>query len=235
MTTTAEPTSRNATPATQRDRHGTSGGAESRGWVHAGIGAGLAGIVSVVGSTLSGAAVYDEKLAGDALGITEALADRTVSILVFHTGAMLSAVLLLVFAAGLRRSLARSTGRESLLPQVASSGLGLVSVALLMGSALTTEFVFGVQDPDRLVPETAVFFGHWISTVPWLWVGAGVAALAVGLAGRRFGAVPGWLTWVSLVLGAVTTLVGMSPLQYMAGMVGPLWLTVAAVGLLKRS
>lgn len=29
-----------------------------------------------------------------------------------------------------------------------------------MVSALTTEFVFGVQDPELLVPETAVFFGH---------------------------------------------------------------------------
>jgi hypothetical protein len=41
---------------------------------------------------------------------------------------------------------------------------------------LTTEFVFGVNDSDLVVPATAVFFGHWIGTVPWLWVGAGVAA-----------------------------------------------------------
>jgi hypothetical protein len=69
--------------------------------------------------------------------------------------------------------------------------------------------------------------------VPWLWVGAGVAAIAVGLAGRAFGAVPTWLVRTSLVLGAVTTLFGISPLQYLAGMTGPLWLTIAAVGLLR--
>ena len=101
-----------------------------------------------------------------------------------------------------------------------------------MGSALTTEFVFGVQDPELLVPETAVFFGHWIGTVPWVWAGAGVTALAVGIAGRSFNAVARWLTWTSLVLGAITTLFGISPLQYMAGMFGPIWLTVAAIGLL---
>ena len=205
----------------------------TKGWVYAGMGAGLAGIATIVGSSLAGA-VYEEELAGDALGITEKLADQTVPILVMHTGAMLGAVLLLVFAAGLRRRLTQATPEGSLLPQVASSGLMLVSVALLMGSALTTEFVFGVQDPELLVPETAVFFGHWIGTVPWLWVGAGVAALALGLAGRRYGAVPTWLTWTSLVLGGLTTLLGVSPLQYMAGMTGPLWLTVAAFGLLKR-
>ena len=99
-----------------------------------------------------------------------------------HRARWSRALLLLVFAAGLRRRLAAlAPARSSLLPQVAASGLRLVSVAgLLWAPALTTEFVFGVQDPGLLVPETAVFFGHWIGTVPWVWAGAGVAALAVG-------------------------------------------------------
>ncbi|TCO42524.1 hypothetical protein EV646_113146 [Kribbella antiqua] len=207
---------------------------QGKGWVYAGVGAGVAGIATIVGSSLAGA-VYDPKLAGNAAAITEKLADQTVPILVMHTAAMVSAVLLLVFAAGLRRRLVDATPQGSLLPPVAASGLMLVSVALLMGSALTTEFVFGVQKPDQLVPETAVFFGHWIGTVPWLWVGAGIAAIALGLAGRKFHAVPPWLAWTSLVLGGLTTLLGVSPLQYMAGMTGPLWLTIAALGLLKKN
>jgi hypothetical protein len=179
-------------------------------------------------------AVYRDDIAGDAEAIAAKLADQTGTILVFHTGAMTCALLLLVFAAGLRRRLADTTTEGSLLPQVAASGLGLVSVALLMGSALTTEFVFGVQDPGLLVPEAAAFFGHWINTVPWVWAGAGVAALAVGIAGRKHQAFPRWLTWVSLWLGAITVLFGISPLQYMAGATGPLWLTIAALGLIKR-
>lgn len=206
---------------------------QGRGWVYAGIAAGLASIASIVAS-LGAGAVYDKEVAGNADGIVDKLADQVAQILVMHTGAMVSAVLLLVFAAGLRRRLQAATPEGSLLPQVAASGLVLVAVAQLMGSALTTEFVFGLQDPDQMVPETAVFFGHWIGTVPWLWVGAGVAALAVGMAGRSFGAVARWLTWTSFVLGAITTLFGISPLQYMAGMVGPIWLTVAALGLLKQ-
>ncbi len=207
---------------------------QGKGWVLAGIGAGLAGIVTVVGSSLANA-VYDENLAGNAVGITEKLAEQTVPILAMHTAAMLSAVLLLVFAAGLRRRIMHAMPEGSLLPQVAASGLLLVSVALLMGSALTTEFVFGVQDPDLLVPETAAFFGHWIGTVPWLWVGAGVAALALGIAGRRSKTIPAWLTWFSLAFGALTLFLGISPAQYMAGMTGPLWLTIAAIGLLKKN
>ena len=146
---------------------------EGRGWIYSGVGAGLAGILTVVGSSFANA-VYDEQLAGDAEGITLRLAEQTAPILVFHTASMACALLLLVFAAGLRRRLTQVTPAGSLLPQVAGSGLMLVSVALMMGSALTTEFVFGVKDPELLVPETAAMFGHWINTVPWVWAGAGV-------------------------------------------------------------
>jgi hypothetical protein len=101
-----------------------------------------------------------------------------------------------------------------------------------MGSGLTTEFAFGVQDPELLVPESAVFFGHWIGTIPWLWAGVGLTATAVGIASLRHGAYARWLGWTSLVAGGIVLLFAISPLQYMAGMVGPLWLTLASAGLL---
>ncbi len=207
--------------------------AGGNGWVHAGLGAGLAGIAAVVASSMANA-VYDPDLAGDAAGLTEKLAEQTGALLLFHVAAMAAALLVVVFAAGLRRHLAQRMPEGSLSPQVAGAGLLLVSVALLMGSALDTEFVFGLQEPQLLVPETAVFYGHWVATVPWVWAGAGLAALAVAHAGRRFGAVAGWLTWVSLVLGGLTTLLAVSPLQYMAGMTGPLWLTITAIALLRK-
>ena len=53
-------------------------------------------------------------------------------------------------------------------------------MAQLLGSGLTTEFVFGVNDPGAvLVPEAAVVFGHWVGTIPWLWAGAGITKLGV--------------------------------------------------------
>lgn len=229
MTSTSETLTKGVTTAST-----PSGATGSRGWVHAGIGAGLAGIVAVVGSSMANA-VYDPDLAGDATGLTEKLGEQTGALLLFHTAAVVAALLVVVFAAGLRRHLAQHMPEGSLTPQVASTGLVLVAVALLMGSALDTEFIFGVQEPERLVPETAVFYGHWVATVPWVWAGAGLAALAVAHAGRRFRAVPSWLTWVSLVLGGLTTLLAISPLQYMAGVTGPLWLTITAFGLLRKA
>ena len=144
-------------------------------------------------------AVYEEDIAGDAVAITARLAELTTPILVFHTATMVSALLMVVFAAGLRRDLAGRLPADSLLPSVASTGLLLVAVAQLIGSGLTTEFVFGVADPDLLVPETAAFFGHWIGTIPWLWGGAGLTAVAVAAAPRcGHGAYARWLGWTSV-------------------------------------
>lgn len=208
--------------------------AEGRGWVYAGVGAGVTGIAAILGSSFANA-VYDPDLAGDAAGLTQKMSEQLAPLLVFHVGATVSALLLVVFAAGLRRHLAQRLPEGSLAPQVASTGLVLVSVALLIGSALDTEFIFGLMDTDLLVPETAVLYGHWVATVPWVWAGAGLAALAVGQSGRSHQAVPRWLTWVSLVLGGLTTLLAISPLQYMAGMTGPLWLLIVAIGLLRKA
>ncbi|HET7328925.1 MAG TPA: hypothetical protein VFJ14_16760 [Nocardioidaceae bacterium] len=203
-----------------------------RGWALAGVGAGLAGIASLVASSMSGA-VYESEIAGDAVAITDRIGEQIPQILAFHTATMIAALLLLVFAAGLRRRLEEQLPAGSLLPQVASSGLLLVSVASLLGSGLTTEFVFAAADPELVVPETVVFFGHWIGTIPWLWAGAGVAALAVAVAALRHSAGPRWIGWFSLVLGGLTTLFAISPLQYMAGMVGPVWVAVVSIVLLR--
>ena len=221
------------TPSSDRatTTHATPPVRSRRPWAWAGVGAGLAGLVSI-GASMQIDAVYSDDVAGDPTAIVGRLAEQTAAILTFHTATMVSLALLVVFAAGLRRRLAGQLPSRSLLPDVAAAGLGLVAVAQLMGSGLTTEFVFGVSQPeDHLVPETAVFFGHWVGTIPWLWVGAGIAGVAVAVAALRHGATARWVGWVGAVLGGVTLFLGLSPLQYMAGMTGPLWLLLTALGL----
>jgi hypothetical protein len=202
--------------------------------VLAGTAAGLLGAVGVVASGMVDA-VYHPDTSGDPEAITARLADQVPEILVFHTATMLSCVLLVVFAAGLHRQLLRRTGPDSLVPGVAAAGLGLVAVAQLLGAGLTTEFAFALgEDPGLVVPETAVLFNHWIGTIPWLWGGAGLAGLAVARAARQ-GAYARWLGITSLVLGGITALFLVSPLQYMAGMTGPVWLVVVSLGLLRTA
>lgn len=204
----------------------------SRGWQLAGLGAGIAGIASIVGSTMTGA-VYEKGIEGDAVAITGRLAEMTSQILFFHTATMVCCALLVVFAAGMQRDLRRRLGPDSLHPQVAASGLMLVAVALLMGAGLTTEFVFGVSQPGVVVPEAAAFFGHWIGTIPWLWGSAGLTGIVVAVAALRHGSYARWVGVVSVVLGGLAALFFVSPLQYMAGMVGPLWLTIFSIALLR--
>ena len=231
MSTTLDPST-----ASGPHRDGSIGATarpKSRGWVLAGLGAGVAGIVSVVASGMVDA-VYDPATSGDAEAIVEATADLLPQILTFHTATMVSCALLVVFAAGLHRHLQRLTHPDSIVPGVAAIGLVMVCVAQLMGAGLTTEFAFAVADPDAaVVPETVAFFGHWVGTIPWLWGGIGLTALALASAALKQGAFARWIGWASLVLGGITTLFLVSPVQYMAGMTGPIWLVMVSATLLR--
>lgn len=192
-----------------------------RAWAVAGSLAGLAGAVAIY-SSLQVDAVYNKDYAGDAGRITDRLGDFVPELLVLHEGMVVAAVLLLVFAAGLRRRLAGRLPADSLLPGVAASGLVLTSVVAVLGAGFSTEVVFGLTaDDGELDPEFAAVVGHWIGTIPWLWLGAGLSGVCVAIASFRHGAVPRWIGLGAGVLGGLTLLLGMSPLQYMAGFTGP--------------
>ena len=152
----------------------------------------------------------------------------TSQILVFHTATMVSARCSWSSPPDCTATSPAACRPTACCPQVASAGLLLVAVAQLMGAGLTTEFVFGVPRRTQIVPEVAVFFGHWIGTVPWLWGGAGLTA-SPWRSPRSVTALLALLGLDQLVLGGRRPLLRVSPLQYMAGMVGPLWLMVFAL------
>lgn len=210
-------------------RVATNGG-RARGWAFVGVVAGLLGVVGIQ-TSLRIDAVYDEKYSGDADRITERLGDFVPQLLTLHLTMTGAAVLLLVFAAGLRRRLQGQAPPVSLLPDIAAGGLLLTSVATMMGAAFTTETVFGLENDDvALDPEFAAVIAHWVGTVPWLWVGAGVTGVAVAVAALRHAAAPRWIGWLAAVLGGITLLLGVSPLQYMAGFTGPVLVLVLGLG-----
>jgi hypothetical protein len=204
----------------------------SRSWALAGIGAGVAGIGTVVTSGMVNA-VYDPDLVGDPAGIQARLADQTGAMYAFHTFTTIGAVLLLVFGAGLFRRL-HAVLPDSIAPTLALAGLAGTGVVSILGSGLDTEFMMGLAEDDVIQPQNAAMFNHWIGTIPWLWTLAGLAGLALFSAHRR-GGVPRWIGLTGLVLGGITLLLGISPLQYMAGMTGPLWLLIVAFGLLRKA
>lgn len=203
-----------------------------RGWAWTGAAAGLAGVVGIQAS-LAVDAAYDLDYAGDAARMTERLGDTVPQLLTLHFAMMAAGLLLLVFAAGLRRRLQMQAPAGSILADVAAAGLWLTSVTTILGVGFTTETVFGVtagEDMPELDKEFGSVVSHWIGTIPWLWVGAGVTGVALAIAALRHASAPRWIGWASAVLGGITLLLGVSPLQYMAGFTGPVLLLVIGLG-----
>lgn len=201
----------------------------SRRWAVAGIGAGLAGVGTIVTSS-SIDAVYDPRLQGDAPAIAQRLGDLTPAMFAFHSITAIGALLTVVYAVGLAARLRAGGRRDALAPVVALAGLVGTAVVSILGSGLDTEFMMTLSSqPEALVPEAAVVYNHWVGTIPWLWTMSGLAGLAT-YAVARSGGVPRWLGRVGLVLGGLTVLLGISPLEYMAGMTGTLMVLVSAIG-----
>ncbi len=217
-------------PTTIDDPELAHSASRPRGWIVAGLAAGITSVAGlVIGSGLD--AVYADSSRNHPDHIAEAILDSAARVAAFHTATSVAALLLVVFAVGLRRLLLARTPVTSLLPEVASLGLVITSVIQIMGTSLDTEFTQGAR--GNVTPDAITFYGHWVNTVPWCWAGTGLTALAMAFAAFRYRALPRWMALVCLVLGAATTLFAVSPLEYMAAMSGALWLLVVPVGLLS--
>ncbi|GAB7006873.1 hypothetical protein JCM18899A_43460 [Nocardioides sp. AN3] len=199
-----------------------------RGWSLAGIGAGLAGIGIVVTTTMVNG-VYDKDLVGHPDQIAHKIAGQTGAMFAFHSVAMIGALLLVVFGAGLFQRL-RAVAPDSAAPLVALAGLLGTAVVVVLGAGLDTEFMMSLSFDDKSVDVySAAMYNHWIGTIPWVWVLSGLAGLATYAVSRR-GGVPRWIGRVGLVLGGLTILFGVSPLEYISGVTGALMVLVTAIG-----
>ena len=198
-----------------------------RGWAVAGIVAGVAGLAGGVFSGLVNV-VYREDLVGDEAGVLAALGDHVVNLTAFHVLTTISALAMAVFGLGLARRLKAALPADSLLPALAAFGLLGTSVVQIIGTGLDTEFIFGVANPEVTTPSAAVLYNHWVGTIPWNLVLVGLSGLAV-YAASRHGAVSRGLGRTSLVLGGLSVLVAIAPLQYMAGATGGLWILVSGI------
>lgn len=201
-----------------------------RGWAVAGV---VAALGSIAGSVASGfvGAVYDRDLVGDEAGILASLGDDVAPLVVFHVATSVAFLAMAVFALGLARRLRAVLPADSLLPGLAAFGLLGTSVVQVMGTSLDTEFIFGVADPAIQTASAAVMYNHWIGTVPWCLALTGLSALAV-FGAARAGGVPRWLGRVGLVLGGLSILAAVLPVQYTAAATGGLWMLVTAIGFL---
>jgi hypothetical protein len=220
-----------ARPVRDPERAAPASGAR-RGWAVAGVGAALAGVVGFLASGAFGGDLYDDEMMGDNAVAAATLADERGALAVFLAAATVTSLLLVVFAAGLRRRLEAQAPPGGLLPSVAAGGLALCAALSLVGAGIGTELFWGLGAGDDVDPDSIMSMYHLVATMSWVWAGAAVTAGAVAVAALRHGALPRWIGWVSAVAGVVVLGFSLIPLQYMSGMVGCVWLLVVSVGLL---
>lgn len=209
-------------PTGTRNRHG-------RLWALTGP---LAAVAASAGSIVAdlGNPVYDPQTSGDAGRIMTTLAQHGGALTVFHVVTSASALLLVVYGAGVARRLRSGVPADSMLPTVAAAGTAVTAAVLLLGTGLDTEVIEGVTRPDTFVHETAALYGHWIGTIPYLWTAVGLTGLAITVAAWRHRAVPRWIGLTALVLGGLTAVAGISPLEYVASLPGQLLVLVTGLG-----
>jgi hypothetical protein len=200
-------------------------------WALSGLTAGVLGIGTIVTSSMVDV-VYRKEFQGTTAGVADALHEKAGVMFAFHSITTLGALLMVVFAAGLFRRLRAGAG-DSVAPMVAFAGLLGTAVVSVLGAGLDTEIMMplAAQDPGIVPDSTASFYNNWIGTIPWCWALVGLAGLSVFVAGR-LRVVPRWMGNLGLVLGGLTALLGVSPLEYMAGVTGALWLVGTSLGFL---
>ena len=199
-----------------------------RAWALSGVAAGVLGFATTMLSAEAGAAYVDGQ-AQDAGRVTASLGDHVPQLITFHVVATLTVLALVPFGVGLHRRLRAGLGADSLVPGVASFGILGTALVVLMGTALNTEFIFGVAEDALVVPEAATVFNHWIATVPWVWGLTGLTGWALFRAWRQ-GTVRAWMGIAAGILGTLSLLLTVVPLQYMAGWTGSVMVVLAGLG-----
>jgi hypothetical protein len=145
---------------------------------------------------------------------------------------VVAAFAVVVFGAGLRRTLAAQCPAGSLVPDVAWAGTLLVAALCFVGSGPATEVFFGLLNAAETDPDVTVSLVRMMDTLPWVWGGLALTVAAVAYGALRHGAAPRWLGVVSIVFTVLVGGLAMAPLQYLAGLAGAVWLVLAGVACL---
>ncbi len=133
----------------------------------------------------------------------------------------LTAILVALFATGLRSRLRSGEGAESTYSSIAYSGGVLLAGAMLLRAWTILAALDATSGHDSASVRTIVVLSKdlW---VPWI-AATSLLLLGVGLGGLRNAVLPRWLSWVSIVL-AVMCLLG--PIGILVDLLMPAWLIV---------
>ena len=153
----------------------------------------------------------------------------------FQTGSVAIALLVAIFGLGLRRRLAGQTPAGSILPEVAATGMLLVSALTLVGGGISTEMFHSLRNADEVDPDTVAAQLAIFNTMAWVWVGGVLTTGATAVAGLRHGAIGRKLSIFAVVMTVVVAITQIVPFQYLAVLPVTLFLIVSGIVLQRES
>src|SRR5262245_1217519 len=154
-----------------------------RGWAVAGLLSGIGALIFFIapGSMLSPST--DSYI--DNAKVLEELEGKAPWVWAFQTSGVALAMLLVIFAVGLRRRLAGQDPAGSLVPDLAAIGLILMSVMTLVGTGISTEMFHALRHTDEVDPDTIAAHLAIYNTMAWVWAGGLLTTGAITVAGRH--------------------------------------------------
>src|SRR4029078_5869019 len=107
----------------------------------------------------------------------------------FQTIGVALSILLVIFALGLRRRLARQEPAGRLVPDLAGLGLILLAIMTVVVTGISTEMFHALRHTDEVDPDTVSSHLAIYHTLAWVWAGGILTNRAMGIAVVRPGAV----------------------------------------------
>jgi hypothetical protein len=142
--------------------------------------------------------------------------------------ATLAGLLLIFFAANLRKVLHEADDSDSILPAVVLAGASVMAV----GVAIDAMISFALAEAADDIRPTAVqaLQALWDNDFFPIALGTTAFMLAAGLSIVLHGGLPKWLGWIAVLFGVV----GLTPVGFIGFLGGALWILVVSVLLARR-
>lgn len=215
----------------------TETGSGSKLWPLYGLAAGIAGNAATM---FLSATVSKEAKASGVDAVFKELSTGHIKVAIGASLGFLSIAFLVAFGVRLQRFVAARVPKESVIPQsmfiALAGGVGAMIVAFGFKAMLAGAMPGGV-DVNLNTSTDVTVLQAITDQMQWLcWQGVALLMAITAYASLKYRAVPRWFGTVSVIFSAffiVFTL--FLALPYSAGIVGPVWLVVAGLGLLRTA
>ena len=218
------------TRPTTNDSIPTEATTARRGWAAAGLAAGIATFALFLGPASMLTTSTDAM--ADNTDVLAEVAGKEGWVWAFQSVGVAIALLLVIFAVGLRRRLAGQEPAGSLVPDLSAVGLILMAVMTLVGTGISTEMFHALRHSDEVDPDTIGAHMAIYNTMAWVWAG-GLLTTGAIVAAARHGSVSRRLGRFAAVMSGLVVLTQILPFQYLAVLPMAIFLVVVGISMLR--